>query len=72
MNRWLYTTGHRELSTDELEEIVERVLELEEPTSGHGENAERQWWLSEGLSRLDAALREAAEYFAEIGGRQRN
>ncbi|MET7737434.1 hypothetical protein ABZT02_39860 [Streptomyces sp. NPDC005402] len=75
MNHWLYATGHRELSADELSEIVEQVSELEEAyirAWREGENAERQWWLSTGLPRLDTALREAAEYFSEIGRRQKN
>ncbi|MEV7394568.1 hypothetical protein [Streptomyces sp. NPDC091215] len=70
MNHWLYTTGNRELSSEEYIEITERVLELEEVYMRvwrECESAERQWRLSVGLPRLDAALREAAEYFGEIG-----
>ncbi|MFI6546308.1 hypothetical protein ACIBO9_23985 [Streptomyces prunicolor] len=72
MNHWLYLNGNRELSTDEYIEIAERVLELEEAYTRawrEGESAERQWWLSVGLARLDTALREAAEYFGEVGRR---
>jgi hypothetical protein len=72
MNRWLYMTGKRELSTEEYIGIADRVLELEEAYIRiwrECESGERQWRLSVGLPRLDAGLREAAEYFAEIGRR---
>ncbi|MFJ9713971.1 hypothetical protein [Streptomyces sp. NPDC101234] len=70
MNHWLFTTGNRELSSEEYIQITERVLELEEAYMRvwrECESAERQWWLSAGLPGLDAALREAAEYFGESG-----
>ncbi|MFJ9374004.1 hypothetical protein [Streptomyces sp. NPDC101455] len=70
MNSWLYETGKRELSSDGFIQITERVLDLEDAyvrAWRECEFGERQWRRTVGLARLDLALKEATEYFREVG-----
>jgi hypothetical protein len=73
MNAWFLTTGKRSLSIDEHVAVIEAGAELEERIAAiwqRCESSDQAWRHSEGLAQLDAALKEAAEFFQRVVDQQ--
>jgi hypothetical protein len=73
MNDWFLTTGKRSLSIDEHLAVIEKGAALEEKYTAiwrRCESSDQAWLFAEGLPQLDAALKEAAEFFQRVVDQQ--